>query len=83
MSYLASLSSFELHTLAMFENARQRTSGASSLEEFISTNIDDNVTSTAMEEWNQIGGRCDEADPFKTRLGHDHDHAVEENKVSF
>ena len=86
MSHLARLSSFELHTLAMYENARQRTSGASSLEEFISNNIDDNVTSTAMEEghqWNQIGDRCDKADLSKMRLGHDHDHAVEESKVSF
>ena len=85
MSHLARLSSFELHLLAKYENARQTASSESSLAKFISSNIHDKVTSTAMET--ETGDHSDGFVPSKRHrgLGYDdlrNEDATRESEVS-
>ena len=85
MSHLARLSSFELHLLAKYENARQTASSESSLAEFISSHIHCKVTSTAMEKGHrrtEIGDHSDGFVSSKRHKGLGYDNATGESEVS-
>ena len=81
MSHLARLSIFELNVLATYENARQTIAAASSLEEFLSSEIHDEATSKEQCR-SETGDHYDEAAPAKRRRVFGHDRAREKNEVS-